>query len=311
MRAPEAAIAGREQQPLVIEALERIRVAGAGSVAPPAVGPVVVAGNPHQRPLERVEPRERGRVEILVGAGAVATGLHVAVEGREGDVVRVDVGEQGRVLGLAERVVGHVSEQADRVPAVVTTSLLFMTVGPAGGGAEREHGGHHDGGRAERGGTSTKRASRHADISSLQETERSNTGDDIAALPSRRVAPDEDAGGYVSGAIPRSARNDSAPRFERETVSACDCNQVTLCDGFAPFRKPICGPRRRGDTEAHASTPISPTTLSAGNGVRARAPMRHRTCGNRPGRPGRGHGQIASEVWRVCHQRPCASQPIL
>src|SRR5262249_19049261 len=62
-----------------------------------------------------------------VGTGTVAAGLQVAVEYRERDVAPVDVGEQGGILGLPERVVGHIAEQADGVRiAVAIIPVLVM-----------------------------------------------------------------------------------------------------------------------------------------------------------------------------------------
>jgi hypothetical protein len=104
-----------EELALVVQPLDRIveRLLD-GAVSAPAVGPVVVPRQPDERPLERVEVRERGRVQA-VAAGAVATGLQVAVVHREGDLAPVDVGEQVRVLGAAKRAVRHVPEQTNRV----------------------------------------------------------------------------------------------------------------------------------------------------------------------------------------------------
>jgi hypothetical protein len=55
---PEAEIGRGEQRPLMIESFEGIESSGACPIPTPAVGPVVVAGNPNERPLERVEEIE-------------------------------------------------------------------------------------------------------------------------------------------------------------------------------------------------------------------------------------------------------------
>src|SRR5262249_24657930 len=136
-------------QPLDRVVIRRLRSA----VTAPAVGPVVVARQPDQRSLERVEVRERGGVEAVV-ARAVAAGLQVAVEDGEGDMAVVDIGQQVGILRPAERAVRHVTEQADRVARRATALAGRGWRGP-GGGPGRGDGpnrrGGDGGGRDERG----------------------------------------------------------------------------------------------------------------------------------------------------------------
>ena len=105
-----------EDLPLVVQALLGVEAARARPVAAPAVGPVVVAGREDERRPQRVEGRQLARIEV-VGARRVTARLEVAVERREREVVRVEVGEQIRVLGLGRVSVRHVPEQPDDVVA--------------------------------------------------------------------------------------------------------------------------------------------------------------------------------------------------
>lgn len=133
------ALAGRvEQMALEVQPLDRVVIWGLRrAVAPPAVGPVVVPGDPDHRPLELVEVRQRGRVQAVV-ARPVASGLQVAVEDRKRDVALVDVREQVRVLRAAECAIRHVTEQADCVilgTFVVPVESAIASVSAAAVGA--------------------------------------------------------------------------------------------------------------------------------------------------------------------------------
>jgi hypothetical protein len=78
----EALVRRREQLTLVRKTLERVVTAGPWTVATPAVRPVVVARQPDERTLERVEPGDRGGVQAVC-ARPVAAGLQIAVEDGE------------------------------------------------------------------------------------------------------------------------------------------------------------------------------------------------------------------------------------
>src|SRR5262249_106192 len=111
----ETLVGGGEKQTFVREALEWIGIRyGARAVAAPAVGPVVVPGHPDERMLEGVEVRNGRRIQA-VGTWTVATRFQVAVEHRKRNVAGIDVREQRRILRLAQRVVRHVPEEADRI----------------------------------------------------------------------------------------------------------------------------------------------------------------------------------------------------
>ncbi len=107
-----------EQFTLVLQTFDRVcglRREGPGSIAAPAIRPVVVTGHHDQRLLEGTEIGERREIHVGVGAGAIAASLEVAVKDRECDVRGVDVRDQVWKLCLSDLVVGHVAEQRDGV----------------------------------------------------------------------------------------------------------------------------------------------------------------------------------------------------
>jgi len=122
----EALARRREELPLVVEALDRIgERRRPWPIASPAVRPVVITRDPHQRSLERVEACNGGCVEA-VAARTIASGFEIAVERRERDVRAIDVLKQIWIVGLALRVVGHVAEEPNpvRLRAAVLSGRL-------------------------------------------------------------------------------------------------------------------------------------------------------------------------------------------
>src|SRR6185503_17986646 len=83
-----------------------------------------------------------------VGAGPIAAGFQVTVEDRERDLLRVDVREQGWILGPSQRVVRCVTEQSDGVAVSIAISVSPVVV-PSRRESYADRAGNDRGGRAD------------------------------------------------------------------------------------------------------------------------------------------------------------------
>jgi hypothetical protein len=139
----QAVLAQREGRREERLALEVEALAGRVHAVAVAVGPVVVARGEDRRRLQGVERRLEGGVDVVVARAAAA--LQVAVVGREGQPLAVDVGDEvghaGRLLHVG---VGHVAPEADRVRGImagVEVASVRHAIGVAGDGHAGGRGG--------------------------------------------------------------------------------------------------------------------------------------------------------------------------
>ena len=116
----------KEECALVIELLERVSSVRAQALAI-AIGPVVVTGREDSGSMEAAEVDGRPRIDAAIGAVRRSTALpQIAVMGREGEILRVHIGDQVRENGGLLGGIRQVTPQADGVGAA---ALLVDAIG--------------------------------------------------------------------------------------------------------------------------------------------------------------------------------------